>query len=174
MNLIEKTLSSELIYDGKIINVRRDTVELPNGKNAFREVVSHPGGVCIVAIDDEDFVYFVSQFRYPFATVIKEIPAGKLELGEDHRVTGIRELKEEIGAVAENFDYLGVIYPSTAYLGEKIYMYKATGLSFGEQHLDEDEFLSVEKIHKDEVLRMIRAGEFFDAKTITACLLALT
>lgn len=172
MHLQEKTIDSEPIFDGKIIKVRKDSAELENGAVVTRELVIHPGGVCIVPVDDEGNVYMVKQFRYPFRTVLTEIPAGKLEFGEDHRSAGLRELKEEIGAECESFEYLGVMYPSVAYLTEKIHMYLAKGLTFDKQSLDEDEFLDVIKIKLSDAVDMVLRGEIQDGKTQTALLLA--
>lgn len=172
MHLFEKTVESELIFDGKIITVKKDRAELENGEIVNRELVIHPGGVCIVAITDEDEILMVKQFRYPFQTALTEIPAGKLEFGEDHREAGLRELKEETGATCEKFEYLGVCYPSVAYLTEKIHMYLATGLSFDKQKLDEDEFLDVIRIKIDDAVNMIMNNEIEDAKTQCAILKA--
>ncbi|MCD7731192.1 MAG: NUDIX hydrolase [Oscillospiraceae bacterium] len=172
MHLQEKTVGSEPIFDGKIIKVQRDKAELENGAVVNRELVIHPGGVCIVPIDENGNVYLVRQFRYPFQEVLTEIPAGKLEFGENHRDAGLRELKEEIGAECENFEYLGVMYPSVAYLTEKIHMYLATGLKFDRQSLDEDEFLDVIKIPMSDAVKMVVGGEIKDGKTQSALLLA--
>ena len=172
MHLFEKTVSSDLIFDGKIITVKKDTAELENGEIVNRELVVHPGGVCIVPINDKGEILMVKQFRYPFQTVLTEIPAGKLEVGEDHREAGLRELREETGAVCEKFEYLGVCYPSVAYLTEKIHMYMATGLTFEKQDLDEDEFLDVVKIKMEDAVKMIMNGEIEDAKTQCAILKA--
>lgn len=172
MHLQEKTVDTEPIFDGKIIKVRKDKAELENGSVVTRELVIHPGGVCVVPVNEKGEVYLVKQFRYPFQEVLTEIPAGKLEVGEDHRSAGLRELKEEVGAECESFEYLGVMYPSVAYLTEKIHMYLATGLSFGEQSLDEDEFLDVEKMPLSQAVEMVINGEIKDGKTQTALLLA--
>lgn len=172
MHLQEKTVDTEPIFDGKIIKVRKDKAELENGSVVTRELVIHPGGVCVVPVNEKGEVYLVKQFRYPFQKVLTEIPAGKLEVGEDHRSAGLRELKEEVGAECESFEYLGVMYPSVAYLTEKIHMYLATGLSFGEQSLDEDEFLDVEKMPLSQAVEMVINGEIKDGKTQTALLLA--
>lgn len=172
MHLFEKTLSSELIFDGKIITVKKDSAELENGETVNRELVVHPGGVCVVPVTDGGEILMVKQFRYPFQTVLTELPAGKLEVGEDHREAGLRELKEETGAVCEKFEYLGVCYPSVAYLTEKIHMYMATGLTFEKQSLDEDEFLDVVKVKLEDAVEMIMAGELPDAKTQCAILKA--
>lgn len=172
MHLQEKTVGTEPIFDGKIIKVQRDQAELENGAVVTRELVIHPGGVCIVPVNENGEVYLVKQFRYPFQEVLTEVPAGKLEFGENHRDAGLRELKEETGAECENFEYLGVMYPSVAYLTEKIHMYLATGLSFGEQHLDEDEFLDVEKMPLSQAVEMVLDGRIKDGKTQSALLLA--
>ena len=172
MHLFEKTVSSDLIFDGKIITVKKDTAELENGEVVNRELVVHPGGVCVVPVTENGEVLMVKQFRYPFQTVLTELPAGKLEIGEDHREAGLRELKEETGAVCEKFEYLGVCYPSVAYLTEKIHMYMATGLTFEQQHLDDDEFLDVIKVKLEDAVEMVMNGELPDAKTQCAILKA--
>ncbi len=172
MHLFEKTVGSEPIFDGKIIKVRKDRAELENGEIVNRELVIHPGGVCIVPVTDEKEVLMVKQFRYPFQEVLTELPAGKLEFGEDHREAGLRELREETGMVCESFEYLGVCYPSVAYLTEKIHMYLATGLSYVSQSLDEDEFLDVVKIKLDDAVKMVMDGKLPDAKTQCAILKA--
>jgi ADP-ribose pyrophosphatase len=167
---IEKTLSSELIYDGRIIEVRRDTADLL-GKTVSRELVIHHGGVCIAAFTEEDEIILVKQFRYAFHEPLIEIPAGKLEKNEDHRAAGIRELKEEIGATAETFEYLGVLYPSVAYLTEQIHIYEARGLTFGETHFDEDEHIEMMKVPFSEAVDMVLRNEIKDAKTAAAILM---
>lgn len=172
MKLTEKTLHSETMFDGHILHIRRDTVELPNGAQAFREVVDHPGGVCVLALDGENRVLLVSQFRYPYQEVLRELPAGKLERGEDPRQAAIRELKEETGAEAGSFSSLGELYPSPGYCGEIIRMYLAQDLRFGETHLDEDEFLNLERIPFDRLVEQVLSGEIRDAKTIAAVLKA--
>ncbi len=170
MKLEEKRLSGELVYDGRIIKVWRDEAQLSNGKTALREVVKHPGGVCVVALDDAENVLFVRQFRYPHGKVLLEIPAGKLEYGEDHRACGLRELREETGCTCDSFEYLGSLLPTPAYDTEVIHMYLARGLHAGEQSLDEDEFLEVEKIPLKKAAEMILNNEIADAKTQAAIL----
>lgn len=172
MHLEEKTISVEQIYNGKIIDVTREKVLLENKSEAYREVVHHSGGVCILPINDKGEVLFVRQFRYPFKEVLLEIPAGKRENGEDPKECGLRELKEEIGAEAENITYLGKLYPTVAYDTEVIYMYMAQNLSFGEQKLDEDEFLDIVKIPLDKAYKMVLNDEIPDAKTQVAILKA--
>ncbi len=171
MNLEEKQLTSEYIYNGKIIKLRRDTALLPNGKTSTREVIEHNGGVCVAALTDNDEVLFVKQFRYPYMEIVTEIPAGKRDgADEDPLVCGKRELKEETGAEAESFIPLGKLYPSPGYCGEVIWMFAATDLRYGEQHPDDDEFLSVEKIPLEKAVQMILSGEITDAKTQAAVL----
>ena len=170
MDLTEKTLSSEKIFDGHILHVRRDTIELPDGSRGYREVVDHPGGVCVLALDDENRALLVSQYRYPYEKVLREIPAGKLEYGEDPAQAAIRELKEETGAVAGDFRPLGDLYPSPGYCGEVIRMYLARELTFGETHLDEDEFLNLERVPFDQLVEEVLSGGIRDAKTIAAVL----
>ena len=172
MDLTEKTLSSEKIFDGRIIHVHRDIVRLPDGGESFREVVDHPGGVCVLALDSQDRALLVCQFRYPYGKVLWELPAGKLEYGEDPEQAAIRELKEETGAEAEEFVSLGELYPSPGYCGEIIRMYLARKLNFGENHLDKDEFLNMERVPFARLVERVLSGEIKDAKTIAAVLKA--
>lgn len=171
-HLYETKLESEQIFKGKILDVTRDTVLLENGEQAYREVIHHSGGVCVLPIDDDGNILFVKQFRYPFADVLLEIPAGKRERDEEPLSCGIRELKEEVGAVAENITYLGKLYPTVAYDTEIIYMYLAQNLSFGDRHLDDDEFVDVVKIPFDKAYQMVLDDEIPDSKTQLAILKA--
>ncbi len=166
----EKTVSSEMIFEGKIIKTRLDKVELPDGKLANREVVEHPGGVCIVAVNDENEIYLVKQFRKPLEKAIYEIPAGKLDKGEHHRDCGLRELKEETGMSAKTFEYLGHIYASPGFTNETIHIYYAEGLNQGDTEFDEDEFLDIEKVSLDKAYQMIMDGEINDSKTVCGIL----
>lgn len=166
LGFFEQTEEVNGIFNGRIITVHEDTVMLVDGKTAKREIVSHNGGVAIVPITENDEVLLVRQFRAPYKETIYEIPAGKLEKGEDPLEAGIRELKEECGATAENIFDLGKMYPSPGYCGETIHIYGATGLSYGEQNLDEDEFLDVKKVPLEEAVKRCMSGEFKDAKTI--------
>ena len=173
MNLEEKTLEKKVLFEGRIINLRRDTVLLPNGATATREVIEHPGGVCVAALDDEDNVLMVKQFRYPYKDVILEVPAGKRDKGgEDPLECGKRELKEETGATAKEYFYLGELYPSPGYCDEIIHLFAAKGLTYGETCPDEDEFVEVEKIPLDTAVQMILNGEIKDSKT-QVCILKL-
>lgn len=172
MELNETTLSSETIFDGRIIHVHRDIVRLPDGGESFREVVDHPGGVCVLALDDQERALLVCQFRYPYGKVLWELPAGKLEYGEDPERAAIRELKEETGAEAGEFTSLGELYPSPGYCGEIIRMYFARKLRFGAAHLDEGEFLNVERVPFARLAERVLSGEIRDAKTVAAVLKA--
>lgn len=170
MVLSEKTIEKEVVFEGRIITVRKDKAELGDGSIVPRELVIHSGGVCVVPLTDDNRVIMVRQFRYAFGEPLLEIPAGKLEKGEEHRSAALRELEEETGAKCTSFEYLGVCYPSVAYLTEKIHMYLARGLSFGKAHLDEGEFLDVIRVPLDEAVEMVMRGEIPDAKTQIALL----
>lgn len=170
MELEEEKIASESIYEGKIINVYKDLVKLPNQNTSVREYVRHKGAVCIVAVDECGFVVLERQFRYPYRKVITEIPAGKLDRGEDPEDASKRELLEETGLSAKTWRYLGEYYPTAAYSDEIIYMYAAFDLSFSKPHLDDDEFLTVQKMHIRELTEKILNSEIPDGKTQTAVL----
>ena len=172
MDFTEKTISSKEIFDGKIVKLKVDTVTLPNGKTATRELIDHPGGVGIVAVDENNRVYVVKQYRKPFDKVITEIPAGKLEYGEEPLPAAIRELEEETGCRAEKIIPMGSFYSSPGFCNEKIYLYLATGLTNVGQHLDEDEFLNAEKRDLDELIAELSENKEADGKTAIALLLA--
>lgn len=170
MELEEKTVNKNYIYKGKILNLRRDDAVLPNGRACIREIVEHAGGVTVAALTDENELIFVRQFRYPYMKVLLELPAGKLEDGEDPLESGKRELLEETGCTAQEYIFLGEFYPSCGYTDEVIYLYLAKGLKFGSQSLDEDEFLNVEKIPLEQAVKMVMTNEIKDGKTQTAIL----
>ncbi len=171
MNLEEKVIGTEPIFEGQIIKVRRDTVQLPNGNESTREIVEHPGGVAVVALDDAQNVYVVRQFRCPFQQVILEIPAGKLDHpGEDPFGCCVRELKEETGLTANKFDYLGAFMLSPGFCREWIHIYLARDLSSGSLDLDPDEFLEVETMPLSQLTDMIMSNEIQDAKTVMGIL----
>ncbi|MDE5792916.1 MAG: NUDIX hydrolase [Oscillospiraceae bacterium] len=169
-HLNETKLNSQIMFDGKIIHVEKDDVQLEDGSKAFREVVRHSGGVCILALTDKEEVLLVKQFRYPHGAVTVELPAGKLEYGENHETCGKRELLEECGCTADSFIYLGKLFPTPAYCSEVIHMYLAKDLHFSKQDLDIDEFLDVEKMPFNEAVSKVLNGEFPDAKTQIAIL----
>ena len=172
-NLIEKQLKREEIFGGQVLHVVRDTVELPNGKPATREVALHIGAVAIIPITADGDVIIERQYRYPHGRVFLEIPAGKLDSADEIPLEAAkRELREETGATAESFTYLGKMIPSPAVLSEVIHLYLAEGLSFGDVDLDEDEFLEVEKIPLKELYGMVLRGEIEDAKTQIAVMRA--
>lgn len=170
LDLYERTERVQGIFNGKVITVHHDDVTLCNGVEAKRECVDHPGGVAVIGITDDDEVLLVRQFRYPYKEVIYEIPAGKLEKGEDPFEAGKREFKEECGAVADEYFSLGEVYPTPGYTNEIIRLYGANKLHFEEQNLDEDEFLQVCKMKFDTLIEKIMSGEIKDAKTIIAAL----
>ena len=173
MNLEEKTLRSELIFDGKVLHVYCDDVALPNGERSVREYIKHVGAVCIVPITDDGLVVLERQHRYALHEDIVEIPAGKLDSpDEDPRSAALRELREETGIVPAELIDLGVYYGSPALIGERIHMYLARGLTFGAQALDEDEFLEVFTLPLATVVEQVLAGEIPDGKTQVAILKA--
>ena len=169
----EKTVSSEEIFRGRIIKVKLDQVKMPDGSLAPRELVEHPGGVGVVAINDKDEVMLVQQYRKPIDKVLYEIPAGKLDPREVPLTCGKRELEEETGLTAKTFTYLGAIYGSPGFTDERTHIYLATGLTQGEEHPDPDEFLDVIKMPIQELLGKILANEISDAKTVVGVLKAL-
>ncbi len=172
-NLIEKQIDSQLIYKGKILDLYCDDILLPNGNKGKREYIKHVGAACVVPVDADGNVIVVKQFRYPFSAVLTEIPAGKLDSkNEAHSEAAKRELEEETGCIAEELIYLGEYYPTCAYSDEVIHMYLAKGLSFVSQHLDEDEFVDVEKIPLKRLVNDIMKGDIKDGKTQTAILKA--
>ncbi len=176
MDLIEKTLTSDVVYDGKIITVFKDEVELSTGKTSFREVVEHSGGVVIFALckkDGVEKVLMVKQFRYPLKHALLELPAGKLEKGEDPFEAAKRELKEETGYIAEKWQDLGYVFTSPGYSDEKLYLYKAEDLEFVGECPDEGEILIEYEYTIDEIKKMIKNNEITDAKTICAVMRGL-
>lgn len=167
MQLEEKTVRKNYIYRGKIINVRCDDAELPNGRPCRREIVEHPGGACVLCVKDGK-VALVKQFRYAYGEAIYEIPAGKLNEGEDPMLAAERELGEETGMIADELVLRFVLYPTPGYTNEKIFIYEALGVREGKQHLDEGEFLNVEFVPIEVALEMVENGSICDAKTIVA------
>ena len=168
----EKLLEENCIFDGRVIKVYNNKVELENGRTVTREVVKHNGGVGVLPVDSEENVYLVRQYRAGASGELLEIPAGKLESGEDPIKCGLRELSEETGFSASGIVSLGYIYPTPGYDTEKIHIFIAKNLQPGQQHMDDDEFLDVVKIPYYKAVMMIENGEITDAKTIIALLRA--
>ena len=162
----ETQISSEDLFNGVILNVKRDQIRLPNGQQSFRELIRHVGAVCVVPVTDDGKVVVERQYRYPIDQVITEIPAGKLDSREEDRLHAAqRELKEETGITADRWTDMGLYYPAAAYSDEKITMYLAQGLHRGEQHLEEGEFLNVSFVPMDELIEEILQGRITDGKT---------
>lgn len=170
--LDEKTLHSDLIYDGRVVHLYVDNVQLPNAKTARREVVRHPGAVAIIPIDADGKIIMVEQFRYPIGRALLEIPAGTLNPGEDPDLCAIRELQEEIGYKPGSLDKIGGIYLAPGYSSEFIHLYLAKNLVQSQLTMDEDEFIEISRLTFDDVLKKMASGEIADAKTISAILLA--
>ena len=170
-NLEEKFVSREEIFDGIVLKVVKDTVELPNGKLATRELCLHHGAVAVLPVLDDGRILMERQYRYAHGRVFFEIPAGKLDSpDEDPLEAAKRELREETGAIAKKITYLGRIDPTPALINEKIHLYLAEGLSFGDRELDDDDFLTVEAHPLSELVDMVMAGEIKDSKTQIAIL----
>ncbi|MDD7184950.1 MAG: NUDIX hydrolase [Oscillospiraceae bacterium] len=165
MHLEEKTLSSETIYEGVIFTVKKDSAELENGTVARRDIILHSGGVCVIPVTENNEIFMVKQYRYPFHEITCEVPAGKLNYGENHAECGRRELLEETGCTCREYIYLGEMYPTPAYNSEITHMYLAKGLEYKNQNLDEDEFLDVIKIPLEKALQMVMDNEIKDGKT---------
>lgn len=162
----EKQLSSRSVYRGVLLDAYSDEILLPDGKKGIREVIRHPGAVCILPLTEQDEVITVSQYRYPHAKVLLEIPAGKLNSREENPLAAARrELQEETGATADTMHELGLLYTTPAFVDEVIHMYVATGLHFGQPHPDDDEFLSLDRIPLETLADMVLRGEVPDAKT---------
>ncbi len=174
MNYEEKTLTSECVYDGKIMVIERDEVELADGTQSFREVVRHSGGVVILALKDAETVLMVKQYRYPIAETVLELPAGKLEKGEDPNEACKRELGEETGYRAEKWTSLGYINTSPGFCDEKLYLYKAENLHFVGEHPDEGEIISAVEMKITDLKNKVNNGEINDAKTLCAILRGLS
>ena len=168
----EHKLSSEVKFDGKLIKLTYDIADV-NGKEAWREVVHHPGASAVVAIDEDNRIIMEKQFRYALNDYLLEIPAGKLDAGEDPLVCAKRELEEETGIIASEWISLGTIATSPGFCNEVIHLYVAKGLSKGEIHWDEDEYVEVERYRFDELLQRIKEEKIKDSKSLSALLLAM-
>ena len=171
--LEEKFISGETIYDGKVVHLEKWQVELPNGKLATREVIKHVGASAILAVNDDNQVYLVKQWRAPLAAVTLELPAGKLEQkGGDPLLAAQRELSEETGLSAADWHHLGYIYTTVGFCNERIDLYLARGLSMADAHPDDDEFVETLTMPYDELYQMAISGQLTDAKTLAAVLMA--
>ncbi|MEH7545656.1 ADP-ribose pyrophosphatase [Neobacillus bataviensis] len=169
-NLTEKTIKSEEIFSGKIISLHLQDVELPNGKHSKREIIKHPGAVAVIAVTDENKVVMVEQYRKALERTIVEIPAGKLEKGEEPEICARRELEEETGYECSSLELLTSFYTSPGFADEIVHVYVAKGLTKKEDAagLDEDEFVNLEELTLEEALKYVTEQKIFDAKTIFA------
>lgn len=168
----EKTIKTEKIYKGHIIELEKLTVTLPDGREAYRDVIRHKGAACILPLDKDGFIHVVSQYRKPLEKVSVEIPAGKIDEGETPYECAVRELSEETGLNAKSIKHVFSMATTPAFCDEIIHFFIATGLTQGDTHTDEDEFIKCDKIHISVLYEMLQKGEIIDSKTITAILLA--
>ncbi|MBE6082063.1 MULTISPECIES: NUDIX hydrolase [Tissierellales] len=166
MGFEEKTMKTEKIYEGKILNLRIDMVELPDKKYSKREIVEHPGAVAIAALTDDNEIILVKQYRKAVEKELVEIPAGMLEISEEPREAAVRELKEETGFSADKMEYICEFYTSPGFTNEKLYLFLATGLKAGESHPENDEYIDVLKFKLDNLVDMVWKGQILDSKTI--------
>ena len=170
MTFEEKTLKSEKIYKGAIINLRRDKVTVQGG-TSYREIIEHNGGAVIAALTEDNKLVMVRQYRKPADKVMLEVPAGKIDPGEKPLEAAVRELKEETGYTAEKVEFLTQFYPSVGYSEEVLYLYLCTGLIPGETNFDENEAIDIEEVELDRLFKMAMSGEIDDAKTLIAILM---
>ena len=168
MDKTEKTIQSNLLFEGKVIRVYHDRVLCPNGKESMREIVQHKGGVAAVVLNEKQEIYFVNQYRYALQSCLWEIPAGKLEIGEEPDTAILRELEEEIGVIPQTLYSLGEIIPTCGYCSEKIHLYLATDLTYTSPHPDEDEALDIITVPLADAIKQCQNGDITDAKTICA------
>lgn len=168
----EKKIKSEELFSGRVIRVTLDTVELENGALSTREVVHHGGGAGIVALNEKGEIALVRQYRYALGQELVEIPAGKIEKGEEPRATAVRELEEEAGCVAQHFEAFGSVIPTCGYCTEIIYLFLATGLSKTRQNLDADEFVDVFWMPLQDAASLVMQGDITDSKTVSGILRA--
>jgi ADP-ribose pyrophosphatase len=166
--LKETELTTETVYHGNLLHVRRDSVRLQNGTDTAREYIVHPGAVLVVPILDDGRLVFERQYRYPLRRSFIELPAGKIDPNEDILTTGQRELLEETGYTAKNWHYLAALHPCIGYSDEIIHIYLAIGLQAGQKHLDEDESLEVFTMTLKDAMQALKRGEITDGKTVIA------
>ena len=171
MTFEETTISSEMIYEGAILNLRKDKVTVKGGDTSYREIIEHSGGVAVAAVTEDNQMLMVRQYRKSAEQDVLEVPAGKRETDEDPMFTAMRELKEETGYSAKKFKHLTSFYPTIGYSEEVIHIYMATGLTAGETQFDEHEAIDIEQYPVAELKEMVMDGEIIDGKTITAILL---
>lgn len=171
-NFTEKTIKKDYIFNGEVINLRVDTVSTPAGNTATREIVEHPGGVCVVPLDENGNVVMEWQYRRPFDCNVFEIPAGKLIKGEDPLECGKRELEEETGLCAHRYTYMGKMLPTPGFCGEILHMYLAQDLYEGKINRDEDEFMEIVRVPLGELIDKVLSGEIIDGKTALALMKA--
>jgi len=173
MVFIEETISTKRIYEGKILNLRVDKVHVTGGRESYREIVEHNGGVTVAAITDEGRMVMVKQFRKAAEKVLLEAPAGKIDPGEnDHLLVAVRELKEETGYTAGRMTHMASFYTSVGYSTELLHLYLAQDLIPGEPEFDDNEAIEIEEYDLDELKRMVAGGMIEDAKTIAAIMMA--
>lgn len=168
--LIERTISSQEVYKGRLLHVFFDKVQLPDGSKSSREWIKHPGASGVVPVFENGDVMLVRQFRYPMSQIFYEVPAGKIDPAESAGSTAKRELKEEAGLECRNFEYLGHLYPGIGYSDEIIHLYIAWEISLFEQQVEEEEFLIKQRVPFSEAVEMVHRGEISDGKTMVALL----
>nr|WP_317357595.1 NUDIX hydrolase [uncultured Tyzzerella sp.] len=165
-----ETIESETVFKGKIIDVKVDTITLPDGNIAKREVVIRGDATAVVAIDEDGNVILVEQYRHPVGDLVLEIPAGMLEEGEDPKKCAIRELEEETSFITTDLTHITTMYPTVGFCTEKLHIYLAKNLKQGNFNFDDDEFIQVKKVPLEEAINMIYTGKIIDSKTITGLL----
>ena len=168
--LVERTLSSREVFNGRLLHVFFDEAELPDGTTSTREWIRHPGAAAVVPVFENGDIMLVRQFRYPMSQIFYEVPAGKIDPGDNADTTARRELREEAGLACNRFDYLGHLYPGIGYSDEIIHLYIAWDISSFEQQVEEDEFLIKERLPFREAVEMVHKGEISDGKTMVALL----
>ena len=169
LDLIETKISSENIYDGTLLHVKKDKVELPNGDISYREWIKHPGASAVIPVTDNNEIILVRQYRYPIQSLTMEIPAGKLDVaGEDPLECAKRELEEETGYSAQEYQFLTKLATTVGFSDEFIYIYAARGLKAGQQHTDEDEFINVVTVPLAKAVELVHSGAILDGKSVVA------